>query len=123
MAVDELGRPRKIILTAGNVNDCDIACELLNGFNLQGKTIIADRGYSTFPIKNFIETCGANCCIPPKSNFKQSWDYDREKYKSRNKIERFFSHLKEKRRIATRFDKLASRFLSFIHLASLFSWL
>ena len=123
MAVDELGRPRKIILTAGNVNDCDIACELLNGFNLQSKTIIADRGYSTFPINNFIETCEAVCCIPPKSNFKQSWDYDREKYKSSNKIERFFSHLKDKRHIAFRFDKLASSFLSFVYLASIFSWL
>ena len=30
-AVDEKGRPRKIILTAGNVNDCDVACELFNG--------------------------------------------------------------------------------------------
>ena len=76
--------PRKIILTAGNVNDCDVACELLDNFNLQGKTIIADRGYSTFVIKNFIETCSALCCISLKSNFKNSWDYDREK------IERFF---------------------------------
>lgn len=110
-------------MTAGNVNDCDVACSLLDGFNLQGKTIIADRGYSTFAIKNFIETRGAECCIPPKSNFKNSWDYDREKYRSRNEIERFFGHLKEKRHIATRFDKLASRFLSFVYLASIFSWL
>ena len=87
------------------------------------KAIIADRGYSTFPIKKFIETCEAVCCIPPKSNFKNSWNYDREKYKSRNKIERFFCHLKEKRHIATRFDKLASRFLSFVYLVSIFSWI
>ena len=36
IAVDERGRPRKIILTAGNINDCDVACELLDDFNLQG---------------------------------------------------------------------------------------
>ena len=123
MAVDEKGKPRKIILTAGNINDCDVAYPLLEDFNLQGKTVIADRGYSTFAIKNFIETCSAECCIPPKSNFKNSWNYDREKYKSRNKIERFFGYLKEKRHIATRFDKLASRFLSFVYLASIFSWI
>ena len=110
-------------MTAGNVNDCDVAFELLADFNLKDKTIIADRGYSTFSIKNFIETRGASSCIPPKSNFKNSWDYDKEKYKSRNNIERFFGHLKEKRHIATRFDKLASRFLSFVYLASIFSWL
>ena len=123
MAVDEKGKPRKIILTAGNINDCDVASSLLEDFNLQGKTVIADKGYSTFAIKNFIETCSAECCIPPKSNLKNSWNYDREKYKSRNKIERFFGHLKEKRHIATRFDKLASHFLSFVYLASIFSWL
>ena len=90
IAVDEKGKPRKIILTAGNINDCDVTYALLEDFNLQGKTVIADRGYSTFAIKNFIETCSAECCIPPKSNLKNSWNYDREKYKSRNKIERFF---------------------------------
>ena len=110
-------------MTAGNVNDCNVACELLDNFNLQGKTIIADRGYSTFAIKHFIETRGAKSCIPPKSNFKNSWDYDREKYKCRNKIECFFGRLKKKRHISTRFDKLASRFLSFVYLASIFSWL
>ena len=67
-----------------NVNDCDVTCELLDDFNLKGKTVIADSGYSTFAIKNFIETC--ECCNPPKSNFKRFWDYDKEKYKSRNKV-------------------------------------
>ena len=66
---------------------------LLKDFNLQGKKIIADSGYSTFAITNFIETCSAECCIPPKSNFKISWEYYKEKYKRRNKIERFFGHL------------------------------
>lgn len=46
LAVDVQGKSRKIILTAGNVNDCDVACEL--NFNLQGKAIIADRAYSKY---------------------------------------------------------------------------
>ena len=111
------GRPRKFILTAGNINDCDVACSLPENFALKGKTIIADRGYSSSKVKNFIEE------HPPKSNFKKSWVYDKEKYKSRNKIERFFGNLKERRHLATRYDKLASRFFSFVHLASIFSWL
>ena len=41
MAVDEKGKPRKIILTAGNIN---VAYALLEDFNLQDKTVIADRG-------------------------------------------------------------------------------
>ena len=116
-AVDELGRPRKIILTAGNVNDCDVACDLLDSFNLRGKTVIADRGYSTFKIKNFIKKRGATACVPPKSNFKNSWDYDKHRYKARNKIERFFARIKNCRRVATRYDRLDRFFLSFIYFA------
>ena len=65
---------------------------LLGNFALKGRTIMADRGYSTGKIKNFIEENVAVVCIPPKSNFKKSWVYDRKKYKSRNKIERFFGN-------------------------------
>ena len=46
VAVDKRGRPRKIILTAGNVKDCDVAYAL--SFKLKYIIIIADSGYSTF---------------------------------------------------------------------------
>jgi len=46
-----------------------------------------------------------------------------QKYKHRNLIERFFCRLKEFRRIATRYDKLASRFSAFIALVASFAWL
>ena len=44
--------------------------------------------------------------IPPKSNRKNSWNYDKEVYKNRNEIERFFLRIKRFRRVFTRYDKL-----------------
>ncbi len=61
--------------------------------------------------------------IPPRSNRLNPRSFDRHLYKSRNLIERFFSRIKQFRRIATRYDKLAKSFLSFIHLACAFVWL
>ena len=44
--------------------------------------------------------------VPPKKNFKEQWAYDKELYKKRNEVERFFRRLKRFRRIFTRYDKL-----------------
>ena len=43
--------------------------------------------------------------VPPKSNRKDPWEYDKEKYKRRNVVERLFRRLKEFRRVCTRYDK------------------
>ncbi|MDR2577317.1 MAG: transposase, partial [Chitinispirillales bacterium] len=55
--------------------------------------------------------------VPPKANRKEPWDYDKERYKQRNEIERYFRRLKRFRRIFTRYDKLDYMFAGFILLA------
>jgi hypothetical protein len=44
-------------------------------------------------------------------------------YRARNLVERFFNKIKQCRRVATRYDKLAANFLAFIQLASIRLWL
>jgi len=56
--------------------------------------------------------------IPPKKNRKVQREYDKETYKNRNQVERFFNRLKNFRRVATRYDKLVSSFLAFVQLAT-----
>ncbi|MBD0391041.1 transposase, partial [Wolbachia endosymbiont of Pentalonia nigronervosa] len=58
-----------------------------------------------------------------RSNRKTPREYDKELYKERNLIERMFNKLKNFRRVATRYDKLAISFLSFVHIASIYLWL
>jgi transposase len=56
---------------------------------------------------------------PNKSNAKVIYEFDREEYKERNIVERFFQRLKCFRRIATRYDKLARVYRAFIYIASI----
>jgi hypothetical protein len=44
-------------------------------------------------------------------------------YRARNLIERFFNKIKQCRRVATRYDKLAANYLAFVKLASIRIWL
>ncbi len=60
--------------------------------------------------------------IPPKSNRREPWEYDRELYKRRNLIERAFNKLKQWRRIATRYDRRSIYLLSALYLVSSVIW-
>ena len=77
-----------------------------------------DKAYDSQAIRHFLETLGVEAVIPPRSNRTEAITYDKEKYKLREKVERFFNKLKQFRRIATRYEKLSRTFLAFIHLVS-----
>lgn len=79
---------------------------------------MGDKAYGTVEIRAYIEAQGATYCIPPKSNAKEPWDCDYHQYKERHVVECFFNKLKQFRRVATRYEKLARNFLSFALLAS-----
>lgn len=49
--------------------------------------------------------------------------YSRHRYRARNLVERFFNKIKQRRRLATRYDKLAANYIAFIQLASIRLWL
>jgi len=61
--------------------------------------------------------------IPPKSNRRDSICYSPYLYRDRNRVERFFNRIKQCRRIATRCDRLAAKYLAFVQLASITLWL
>jgi transposase len=70
-----------------------------------------------------IEATGAQAIIPPRCNRNLPRKIDWHRYKARNLVERFFNRLKQFRRLATRYDKLANRFNAFLHLACAYIWL
>jgi transposase len=115
--INEKMQPVKFLLSAGNVNDNQLALPLFRSLNLKGKKILADKAYSSFEIRHFLENLGAVICIPDKINCRLTHNFDKELYKQRNIIERFFCKLKNYRRIATRYDKLSISFSAFISLA------
>ena len=79
-----------------------------------------DRAYEGDKTRALAEELGYSPEVPPKRTRAQPWQYDRVLYKRRNEVERFFRRLKRFRRIATRYDKLDSVFLAFIHLALIY---
>jgi transposase len=109
--VDKFCRPWAFILTPGNTADCVMAEEcvsLIPGI----KQLLADKGYDTDAIRAFLKERGIKPVIPGKANRKKKIRHDKKAYKGRNVVERCFCRLKDFRRIATRYDKLAQNFLS-----------
>ena len=110
----------RFALTGGQVPDGPQAIPLLEG--IETGAVIADKGYESNGILDFIHKQGAEAVIPPKSNRKDPWEYDRELYRERNLIERAFNKLKHWRRIATRYDRRSVYFLSALYLVSSVVW-
>jgi transposase len=122
VVVDAQGLPIRLGLTAGQTHDGKIADTLLD--HLGPRTIVlADKAYDTDRIRELIQDQGATPNIPPKSNRRWKPCFSKRLYRERNLIERFFSKLKHFRRVATRYDKLATNFLAMVQLASMRLWL
>ena len=116
-----MGNPLRILLTPGQSADNAQALILLEGLHCQA--VVADKAYDTNAILAHLTDHQIAVVIPPKSNRVDQRLYDENLYADRNKIERFFNHLKAYRRIATRYDKTATSFLAFVHLACALIWL
>ena len=74
--------------------------------------LIADKGYDTNAIRALVKRRGAQAVIPSTASRRAPIPYDRDAYRARNLVERLWCRLKDWRRIATRYDKLARNFLS-----------
>ena len=109
----------KVILSAGNFHDSEFALDLLKGVNLECKAVLADKAYCSAQIRDYVESCNAICCISDKSNSVLHHNFDKELYKARNIIERFFQRIKNFRHIATRYDKLSICFQNFVLLGAI----
>ena len=120
-AVDALGNPLRLILSAGQVADIEQASSFIEG--IKAAAVIADKGYDFDALLQTIRATGALAVIPPRSNRLQLRHFDSHLYKDRNLIERFFNHLKQFRRAASRFEKLALNYLSILNLVCTYVWL
>lgn len=97
-----------------------MATEVLSHMNISDSTILADKAYGTNEILDFIQRQDGDYAIPPKSNARIPWRCDWWLYKERHLVECFFLKLKNFRRVATRYDKLATSFLAFVYIAAIF---
>ena len=90
---------------------------LIAGYTYE--SVIADAAYDSDAFRAEITAKGAEVVIRPRKNRTQDLPYDEVLYKLRNVIERFFHRLKQYRRVATRYDKYAIRYLGFVYFAAI----
>jgi transposase len=119
--VEGLGTLARFCLTGGEAGDSPQALPLLG--DLQPVSLSADKAYDTDTILQHLADKRIVAVIPPRSHRLLQRPFDHHQYRNRNLIERFFCRIKQFRRIATRYDKLAERFASFIALTAATIWL
>jgi len=112
----------RLLLSPGQASDMAAVPPLLAGLPAAA-TVVADRGYDSNAVLELIARKGAVAGIPSCSRRVQRRSVDPAVYRQRNLVERFFCKLKQFRRVATRFDKLARNFLAAVLLASTRLWL
>jgi transposase len=99
------------MVSAGNINDMTMAAALIEAAGRFDR-LIADKGYDTNAIRALVESRGVLAVIPATASRRAPIPYDHDAYRARNLVERLWCRLKDWRRIATRYDKLARNFLS-----------
>ena len=122
MIGDALGNPLAFTLSGAAQADITQAQALIDVVAAT-QTVIADKGYDADTLVDAIQQAGAQVVIPPRSTRRFPRTYDKDRYAARHLIENLFARLKQFRRLATRYDKLARHFTAFVTLACTYVWL
>jgi transposase len=120
---DARGRPIAFLLTPGEAADCKAYETLIELPEQTPDALLADKAYDTDDIRGDLKERRIKAVIPPKSNRKVQFRYDKRLYRERNWIERMIGHLKINRSVATRYDQLAETFLGMLNLAAARYWI
>jgi len=130
---DGNGNVLQVVLTRGNRNECPVLGPLLasglrNNPGRRPRRLCGDKGYSSDRIRDGLVACGITPLIPMRDNEhvddRDRWGvFDKKAYKRRNVVERCIAKLKEFRRVATRYEKLASAYLAMLSVANIVLYL
>ena len=120
--VDSKGRPLNFMVTGGQVHDSQVVEEILNTPR-PPLAVTADKAYDSEKVRQQIRDEGALPIIPSRCNAIKKAYCPKRFYRRRHKIENFFCRIKDWRRIATRYDKLARNFLAATTLVAVLYWI
>lgn len=121
MSVDALGNPLRFILTGGQRHDSTQAEALIEGYSFD--RLLADKAYDSDDLLKIVAKKEAEAVIPPRASRQEQREYDKHWYKERHLVECFINKIKHYRRIFSRFEKLAKRYLGFLSFAGALIWL
>lgn len=118
---DAKGRLMAIVLTGGEAHDCPVAERLIRRVK-PSKHMLGDKAYDSAELRIQLHRCRTKPVIPNRSNRKQPFRFSKRLIREHHRIENAISRLKDFRRIATRYDRLARNFLASVCLAATFVW-
>jgi len=106
-------------LTPGQAGDAPEGRQLIAAMGQHhGRVaLLMDSAYEDNATRELAHAQGLVPVVPPNPKRRQPWQYDKQRYKQRNCIERLFRRLKAWRRVFTRYDKLDVIFAGFITIA------
>jgi putative transposase len=118
--VDATGQLAEMQVSPGQDGDGPHGRELLEEFERgEIEHVLGDAAYDGDETREVIKKLKAKACIKPSKNRKTRKRYDKQRYRNRNQVERFFNRIKQCRRVATRYEKTVENFVGFIWLAAL----
>ena len=118
---DVKGRLIAILLTGGEAHDCPVADRLIRRVR-RAKRMLGDKAYDSAELREELDEHATKSVIPNRSNRKQPFSFSVRLYKLRWRIEAAFNRLKDFRRVATRYDRLARNYLASVCLAAALAW-
>jgi transposase len=114
--VDALGNLVRFVLQPGQRNDIMGVKPLIEGIRFEA--LLADKAFDADWLRKQLDERGAMAVIPPRSNRKIQYVYDKVMYQWRHLVENYFAKIKEFRGIATRYDKTDTSFAANINLVA-----
>jgi transposase len=126
------GKPVVFTLTAGQRHEQEVFEDLLEeGYvkrprqgrpRIRPKRVVGDKGYSSCKARRYLQRRGIGAVIPRRT-YERRGSLDKERYRERNRVERLINRLKQFRRVATRYEKLAANYLTILTIAAIVIWL
>jgi transposase len=98
------------LLTGGEAHDCPIAERLIRRVK-PAKRMLGDKAYDSAELREELDERGTKPVIPNQRLYRLRW-----------RIENAFNRLKDFRRVATRYDRLALNYLASVCLAAALVW-
>lgn len=118
---DAKGRLLNILRTGGEAHNCLAGTALVEATK-PVKTLLGDKAYDSAELRGLVNTRGTKAVIPNRRNRKKKFGFSKKRYRDRHAIENALCGLKDFRRIATRYDKLAVNFAPSVYLVAAVVW-
>lgn len=129
LVVDSHGIPLAAVVSPGQRHESKLVDPVLRAVRLRRpggrggrprtkpRRLAGDKGYSYKVVRRYLRRRGIQAVIPTRKDQRANPRFDKATYRRRNIIERLVGWLKENRRLATRYEKLAVNYLALVKLA------